>query len=70
MDKITTGFLRTDGGLKAIKKDLITRYKEICLKDYGVKANVTVKFTPIDEIVKDPDERLDFTHAYSIRCRG
>ena len=70
MDKVTTGFLRTNGGLKAIKKDLITRYKEICLKDYNVNAKVTVKLVPIEEIIVKPEERLDFTHGYSIRCRG
>ena len=70
VDKITTGFLRTKGNLKAIKQDLISMYEEICLADYGVKAKVTVKFNPIAEIVKNPEDRLDFTHAYSIRCRG
>jgi hypothetical protein len=64
IDKYTNGYLKAETkDIPAIKRDLISKFKEICLKDYGVKAKVKVKFTEIE-----PD--LGFNYKYQIRCKG
>lgn len=71
MDLIANGFVTIPTGKeKFVKKDIKTKYEGICLDQHKVKANVTVKITPISEIVANPEERLNFTHAYSVRCRA
>lgn len=71
MDKSTNGFVRIPKGQeKHVKADIKKNYETLCLKDYNVNAKVTVKLVPIEEIIVKPEERLDFTHGYSVRCRG
>ena len=71
MDKSTNGFVRIPKGEeKNVKADIKRNYEELCLSEYEINAKVTVKLVPINEIVAKPEERLDFTHGYSVRCRG
>jgi hypothetical protein len=64
MDKYTNGYLKAEAkDLLHIKLDLISKFKELCLKDYGVKAKVKVKFTEIEP-------ELGFNYKYQIRCKG
>lgn len=71
MDLITNGFVTIPTGKeKFVKTDIKGQYEIICLENYHTKANVTVKLTPISEVVANPEERLNFTHAYSVRCRA
>jgi hypothetical protein len=64
IDKFTNGYLKAEEkDLLHIKLDLISKFKELCLKDYGVKAKVKVKFTEIEP-------ELGFNYKYQIRCKG
>jgi hypothetical protein len=64
IDKYTNGYLKAElKDLPNIKRDLIGRFKEICLKDYGVKVKVKVKLIPIEP-------ELGFNYKYQIRCKG
>ena len=68
MDKLTNGFaIIPEGSEMEVKKDIQNRYREICLKDYGIKAKVKVKLIPIAEIT---NEETSYTHGYTVRCRG
>ena len=64
--KYTNGYLTMNGkDYMFVKRDIQQRYKDICLKEYGVKAKVKVNIEPIE-----PSAEHKFTHRYSVRCRG
>lgn len=68
MDKITNGYVKVPIGKELeVKADIQARFKALCFDDYGIKAKVKVKLIPISEITNEP---TDFTHGYTVRCKG
>lgn len=71
MDKMTTGYATIPKGeIKQVKKQMTQHFIDLCKKEFGVDAKVTLKLIPIEEVVANPEERLSFTHAYTVRCRA
>ena len=71
MDKMTNGYAKIPEGQEAnAQLDIKRKIEAQVLKDYGVKAKAKVKLLPIEQVVTEPSERLDFTHAYQVRVRG
>lgn len=71
MDKMTNGFAVVPEGQEAnVQLDIKYHFKDLCKKDFGVDAKVTVELTPIHMVIENPDEWNGFTHAYKVRCRA
>ncbi len=71
MDKMTNGFVIVPEGQEAnVQLDIKRNFEEQVLREFGVKAKVKVKLVPIEQIIENVADRLNFTHGYQVRIRG
>ncbi len=71
MDKMTNGFVTVPEGQEAnVQLDIKRNFEEQVLREFGIKAKVKVKLVPIEQIIENVSDRLNFTHGYTVRIRG
>ena len=71
MDKMTNGFVTIPEGQEAnVQLNLKWHFEKLALDQFGIKAKVKVKLTPIEQIIENVADRLNFTHGYTVRIRG
>ena len=71
VDKMTNGFLKIPEGEEAnVQLNLKWHFEDLFFSEFGKKGKAKVTITPIDEVVKNPSDRLYFTHAYKVRIKG
>lgn len=71
MDKMTNGFVKIPKGEEAnVKLNIKWHFEDAFYNEFGKVGKAKVKLIPIDEVLDEGEERLDFTHAYKVRIKG